>query len=272
MRSQYQVVRWALLLSLLALVLVALGGGVATAAQGDPPAEEAIVAPQSDAELQGLPPGDATRFRGYVLMGYPDAPGKGMAGVVLKLYGRNTAEPRPGQLLQQRVTDGSGFFNFYLLPIPPNQYDYYLLEVEKPAGYVPTGAWSENGTVLDKTHVEWLNPGGPANFVHMNRFYFVRGYELTILHTNDFHARVEEYQASGASCTAGAVCLGGSSRIKTVVDEVRRTRPNVLLVDAGDQFQGTLYYGLFRSAVIAQMMNAIGYDAMTVGNHEFDQG
>jgi len=272
MRSRYPMVRWALLWSLVLLVLVALGGAASRAAQGDLPVGEAMTAPQSDSDPQGLPPGDATRFRGYVLMGYPDAPGKGLPGVVLKLYGRHTGQPRPGQLLQQRVTDGSGFFNFYLLPISKNQFDYYLLEVVAPAGYVPTGVWSENGTIIDNTHVEWLNPGGPANFIHMNRFYLVRGYELTILHTNDFHARVEEYQASGATCTAGAVCLGGSARIKTVADEIRRTRPHVLLVDAGDQFQGTLYYGLFRSAVIAQMMNALGYDAMTVGNHEFDHG
>ena len=56
------------------------------------------------------------------------------------------------------------------------------------------------------------------------------------------------------------------------MDGVRDETPNVLLVDAGDQFQGTLYYNLFKSEVIAKMMNAVGYDAMTVGNHEFDDG
>ncbi len=43
-------------------------------------------------------------------------------------------------------------------------------------------------------------------------------------------------------------------------------------MDAGDQFQGTLYYNLFKSDVVAAMMNAVGYEAMTVGNHEFDDG
>ena len=96
--------------------------------------------------------------------------------------------------------------------------------------------------------------------------------DLTILHTNDFHARVDEYDVSGAACTTAANCIGGSSRLATLVDGIRAETPNVLLVDAGDQFQGTLYYNLFKSEVIAKMMNAVGYDAMTVGNHEFDDG
>ncbi len=98
--------------------------------------------------------------------------------------------------------------------------------------------------------------------------------ELTILHTNDFHARVDEYQTSGARCpTPGAAnCIAGSPRIATLVDQFRATNENVLVLDAGDQFQGTLYYNLYKSTVIAAMMNAIGYDAMAVGNHEFDDG
>lgn len=95
---------------------------------------------------------------------------------------------------------------------------------------------------------------------------------LTILHTNDFHARVDEYNVGGDACTTPTNCIGGSSRLATLVDDIRGKTPNVLLVDAGDQFQGTLYYNLFKSEVVAKMMNAIGYDAMTVGNHEFDDG
>jgi 5'-nucleotidase len=97
-------------------------------------------------------------------------------------------------------------------------------------------------------------------------------FQLTILHTNDFHAHVEQYNADGSTCEAGDTCLGGSSRLKTKIDEIRNAGKNVLLLDAGDEFQGTLYYGLFKSEVIANMMNALGYDAMTVGNHEFDDG
>ncbi len=96
--------------------------------------------------------------------------------------------------------------------------------------------------------------------------------DLTILHTNDFHARIDEFDVGGATCTTATNCIGGYSRLATLVDGIRAETPNVLLVDAGDQFQGTLYYNLFKSEVVAQMMNTVGYDAMTVGNHEFDDG
>ncbi len=271
MRPTYKPLRIAFLVGVALLLLIALGGAVG--AQGDsPPDAPPIVDPDADSIIQGIPPGDATRFRGYVREGYPETPGKGIKGVVLRTYGRNEGQERPGKLLETSYSDGSGFFNAYLLPIPVFQWDYYLLEVSTPAGYLPAGVWTEDGVILDNTHVEWHNPGGPFNYVHLNEFYFVKAYDLTVLHTNDFHARVEEYQSSGASCAAGATCLGGSSRIKTKVDEIRAAKPNVLLVDAGDQFQGTLYYGLFKSDVVATMMNALGYQAMTVGNHEFDDG
>ncbi len=96
--------------------------------------------------------------------------------------------------------------------------------------------------------------------------------DLTILHTNDFHARVDEYDVGGGACTTPANCIGGYSRLSTLIQGVRAETDNVLLVDAGDQFQGTLYYNLFKSEVIAKGMNALGYDAMTIGNHEFDDG
>lgn len=96
--------------------------------------------------------------------------------------------------------------------------------------------------------------------------------DLTILHTNDFHARIDEYDVGGGACTNAANCIGGYARLATLVAGVRADTDNVLLVDAGDQFQGTLYYNLFKSDVVAAMMNAVGYEAMTVGNHEFDDG
>ncbi len=271
MRPTYHPLRLALLLGVALLLLLALGGAVG--AQGNPPSNaQPAIGSAPDQSPSVIPPGDATRFRGYVREGYPDAPGKGIAGVVLKTYGRMEGQETPGRLIQTRTSDGSGFFNVYLPPVPEYQWDYYLLELVIPQGYLAVGAWSEDGVLVDNTHIEWHNPGGPFDYVHLNEFYLVKAYDLTILHTNDFHGRVEEYQSSGASCTATATCLGGSSRIKTKADEIRAAKANVLLLDAGDQFQGTLYYGLFKSAVTAKMMNALGYDAMTVGNHEFDDG
>lgn len=99
-------------------------------------------------------------------------------------------------------------------------------------------------------------------------------FDLTILHTNDFHARVDQYNVSGAICGSATDvnCIGGYSRIQTLVEQVRAAETNVLLLDAGDQFQGTLFYNLFKADIITETMNALGYDAMTIGNHEFDDG
>lgn len=98
-------------------------------------------------------------------------------------------------------------------------------------------------------------------------------FNLTLLHTNDFHAHVDQFQNNGAYCpltTAG--CIGGSARLKTKIDEVRAANDNLLLLDAGDQFQGTLYYIQYKSDILTRTMNALGYQAMAIGNHEFDSG
>ncbi|MBE0411526.1 MAG: 5'-nucleotidase C-terminal domain-containing protein, partial [Anaerolineales bacterium] len=101
-------------------------------------------------------------------------------------------------------------------------------------------------------------------------------FNLTILHTNDFHARVDEYNRNGARCTEAdadaGLCIAGTPRIATVVDDFRANTGNLLVLDAGDQFQGTLFFTLFQSEVLNETMNYIGYDAMSVGNHEFDSG
>ncbi len=101
-------------------------------------------------------------------------------------------------------------------------------------------------------------------------------YELTILHTNDFHARFEpisKYDGPcGAEDNAEGKCFGGSARLMTAITDARARADNVLLVDGGDQFQGTLFYTFYKGKVTAEMMNKLGYDAMTVGNHEFDDG
>ncbi|KAA2313957.1 multifunctional 2',3'-cyclic-nucleotide 2'-phosphodiesterase/5'-nucleotidase/3'-nucleotidase [Pseudooceanicola sediminis] len=101
-------------------------------------------------------------------------------------------------------------------------------------------------------------------------------YDLTILHTNDFHARFEpvsKYDSScGAEDNAEGKCFGGSARLVTQIAEERKTAGNSILVDGGDQFQGTLFYTYYKGKLAAEMMNKMGYDAMTVGNHEFDDG
>jgi 5'-nucleotidase len=101
-------------------------------------------------------------------------------------------------------------------------------------------------------------------------------YNLTILHTNDFHARFEPISKFDSGCSveddAAGECFGGSARLVTAIAEARARSNNSILVDGGDQFQGTLFYTYYKGALTAEMMNKMGYDAMTVGNHEFDDG
>ena len=101
-------------------------------------------------------------------------------------------------------------------------------------------------------------------------------YNLTILHTNDFHDRFEPISKYDGPCSAedntAGECFGGSGRLMTAITEARERAGNSILVDGGDQFQGTLFYTQYKGALAAEMMNQMGYDAMTVGNHEFDDG
>ena len=101
-------------------------------------------------------------------------------------------------------------------------------------------------------------------------------YTLTILHTNDFHARFEPISKFDSGCSeednAAGECFGGSARLVTAIEDARGRTNNSILVDGGDQFQGTLFYTYYKGKAAAEMMNKMEYDAMTVGNHEFDDG
>lgn len=87
-------------------------------------------------------------------------------------------------------------------------------------------------------------------------------FALTIMHTNDEHA-AHEPDRSGD---------GGAARQATVVEQIRAEVENSLLLDGGDRFTGTLFHVQYRGQDNAMIMNALGYDAMTLGNHEFDDG
>jgi 5'-nucleotidase / UDP-sugar diphosphatase len=119
----------------------------------------------------------------------------------------------------------------------------------------------------------------------MNRLALILGllpmaaqadYSLTILHTNDFHARFEPISAFDSTCSAedatAGKCFGGTARLVTAIADARARSNNAILVDGGDQFQGSLFYTYYKGAMSAEFMNKLGYDAMTVGNHEFDDG
>ena len=90
---------------------------------------------------------------------------------------------------------------------------------------------------------------------------------ITILHTNDTHSQIDPLPANDRN--AGK---GGVARRATLVKRVRKENPNTLLVDAGDVLQGTPYFNYYKGEVEYKAMSAIGYDAGTLGNHEFDNG
>jgi len=105
-------------------------------------------------------------------------------------------------------------------------------------------------------------------------------YSLTVLHINDLHSRIESINKYDSTCDAESEaegkCFGGVARIKTAIDDRRAALSgagkNVLVVDAGDQFQGSLFYTTYKGEAAAEFMNGIGFDVMAVGNHEFDDG
>lgn len=103
-------------------------------------------------------------------------------------------------------------------------------------------------------------------------------FELNILHINDFHSRIEAVNKYDSTCSAEEEgkneCFGGAARLLTAINQTRDAlkaeNKNVLLLNAGDNFQGSLFYTTYKGAVEAEVLNAMKFDAMTVGNHEFD--
>ena len=92
------------------------------------------------------------------------------------------------------------------------------------------------------------------------------GFELTVLHTNDVHARFQQFNKYGSDCSNNDArdgkCFGGVARRFTKVREIRESSENVLLVDAGDQFMGTPWFNVYSGMATAFVMNKLGYDAM----------
>lgn len=92
--------------------------------------------------------------------------------------------------------------------------------------------------------------------------------KLTILYTNDQHSRIEPFPAEDAKF-AGE---GGFSKRAAVIERIRKEEENVLLLDAGDIFQGTPYFNYFSGEVEYKLMTLMKYDCVTFGNHDFDLG
>ncbi|KAF2638719.1 5`-nucleotidase protein-like protein [Massarina eburnea CBS 473.64] len=98
-------------------------------------------------------------------------------------------------------------------------------------------------------------------------------YNISFFHVNDVHSHLDEYSSSGTDCTRPERgCFGGYARIKTVIDQQRAKYEDSLWLNVGDEFQGTLFYTYYGGEKIAETLNQLGFDAMTLGNHEFDGG
>lgn len=91
---------------------------------------------------------------------------------------------------------------------------------------------------------------------------------LVILHTNDTHSQVEPTAKSVLPTSD----MGGYARRMGVIEDIRKHEPNVLLFDAGDFSQGTPYFNFYNGRVEMDALNRMHYDAVTLGNHEFDNG
>ncbi len=92
--------------------------------------------------------------------------------------------------------------------------------------------------------------------------------KLTILHTNDLHSRIEPFPMDGGRNQGAA----GAARRATVLKNIRAAEEHLLLFDAGDIFQGTPYFNFFAGELEFKLMSAMKYDAVTIGNHDFDAG
>lgn len=103
-------------------------------------------------------------------------------------------------------------------------------------------------------------------------------YTLNILHFNDWHSRIEGNNKYESTCSAEeetkGECIGGAGRLVTAIAQERKKLEgqNVLLLNAGDSFQGSLFYITYKGTAEEEFLNQIKPDAVTLGNHEFDDG
>jgi 5'-nucleotidase len=93
-------------------------------------------------------------------------------------------------------------------------------------------------------------------------------YKLTVLHTNDVHSRIDPFPMDGGANQG----LGGVTARAEIIEKIRREEENVLLLDAGDIFQGTPYFNIYKGEPEIKAMSSMKYDATTIGNHDFDAG
>jgi len=92
--------------------------------------------------------------------------------------------------------------------------------------------------------------------------------KITILHTNDVHSHIDPFPADHPKNPN----MGGVARRAALIEQIRKEEKNVLLLDAGDIFQGTPYFNYYGGELEFKLMSMLQYDVATMGNHDFDNG
>lgn len=102
----------------------------------------------------------------------------------------------------------------------------------------------------------------------LSSFNSVASKHITILHTNDVHSYIDPFPANHPKNPN----MGGVVRRAALIENIRKENPNVLLLDAGDIFQGTPYFNYYGGELEFKLMSMMNYDIATIGNHDFDNG
>lgn len=92
--------------------------------------------------------------------------------------------------------------------------------------------------------------------------------KITVLHTNDVHSHIDPFSFDHPKNPNS----GGAAKRASVINKIRKEEDNVLLLDAGDIFQGTPYFNYYGGELEFKLMSMMGYDVATIGNHDFDNG
>ncbi|MFH0895952.1 MAG: metallophosphoesterase, partial [Bacteroidota bacterium] len=106
--------------------------------------------------------------------------------------------------------------------------------------------------------------GSPLHALNNKKEYT----KITILHTNDTHSHIDPFPANDPKYPG----MGGYAKRAAVIKDIRNIEKNVMLLDAGDIYQGTPYFNMYKGELDLKLMSQMGYDAATLGNHEFDNG
>lgn len=104
--------------------------------------------------------------------------------------------------------------------------------------------------------------------VSLSSFSTIETKKITILHTNDTHSHIDPFPADHPKNPN----MGGAARRAAIIESIRKEEKNVLLLDAGDIFQGTPYFNYYGGELEFKLMSMMQYDVATMGNHDFDNG